>query len=177
MPSSAVISIKCKDRIGLIAAMSEPIVDMGGKILDITAFVLGKGIVYVALSLWPDKEPPVSELEKRIHELPGLETADVQVNTFELLPFTMDSAEKETHRIRCLRLEGKRGGLGALLGMFAEFNANLIRVHAVRYKTEKGWVLSITMGANIPEKETTACLEALKGTAEGFGYSLEVETE
>ena len=114
MPSSAVISIQCKDRIGLIATISETIVDMGGEISDMTASVLGKGIVYVALSLWPDKEPPVSEIEKRINELPGLETADVQVNTFALLPFSMDSVEKGTHRIRCLRLNDNRGDLGAL---------------------------------------------------------------
>ena len=177
MPSSAVISIKCKDRIGLIATVSETIVDMGGKILDMTAFVLGKGIVIVALSLWLDKEPPVSELRKHINELSGLETADVEVNTFELLPFAMDSVEMETHRIRCLRLHDKRSDLEALLGMFAEFNANLIRVHAVRYKSEKGWELAITMGANIPEKETKACLEALNDTAKDLGYALEVQAE
>ena len=140
-----------------------------------TASVLGKGIIYVALSLWPDKEPPVSEIGKRINELPGLETADVQVNTFGLLPFTMDSVDKGTHRIRCLRLNDKRGDLGALTGMFAEFSANLIRVHAERYKTEKGWELSITMEVIIPKDETKACLKALKGTAKRLGYALEID--
>ena len=175
MPSSAVINIQCKDRIGLIATISETIVDMGGEISDMTASVLGKGIVYVALSLWPGKEPPVSEIEKRINELPGLETADVQVNTFALLPFSMDSVDKGTHRIRCLRLNDNRGDLGALSGTFAEFNANLIRVHAERYKTEKGWELSITMEAIIPKNETKACLDALKGTAKRLGYALEID--
>ena len=51
MPSTAVISILCRDRIGLVATISETVVDMGGKVSDMTASVLGKGIVCVVISL------------------------------------------------------------------------------------------------------------------------------
>ena len=64
MPSTAVISILCRDRIGLVATISETVVDMGGKVSDMIASVLGKGIVCVVINLWPDKEPPVSEIRK-----------------------------------------------------------------------------------------------------------------
>ena len=69
MPSTAVISILCRDRIGLVTTISETVVDMGGKVSDMTASVLGKGIVCVVSNLWPDKEPPVSEIRKRINDL------------------------------------------------------------------------------------------------------------
>ena len=177
MPTTAVISILCRDRMGLIATVSETIVDMGGKISDMTASVLGKGIVYVAISLWPDKEPPIADIQDRIHELPGLGGADVQVNTFELLPFSIESIERGTHRIRCRRLNDNRGDLGALSGTFADFKANLVRVHAERYMTVNGWEFTITLEAIIPDEETKACLEALKKTAKRLGYALEWEAK
>ena len=51
MPSTAVISILCRDRIGLVATISETVVDMGGKVSDMIASVLGKGIVCVVISV------------------------------------------------------------------------------------------------------------------------------
>ena len=51
MPSTADISILCRDRIGLVATISETVVDMGRKVSDITASVLGKEIVCVVISV------------------------------------------------------------------------------------------------------------------------------
>ena len=51
MPSTAVIRILCRDRIGLVATISETVVGMGRKVLDMTASVLGKEIVCVVISL------------------------------------------------------------------------------------------------------------------------------
>ena len=51
MPSTAVISILCRDRIGLVATISEKVVDMGGKVSAMIASVLGKEIVCVVISL------------------------------------------------------------------------------------------------------------------------------
>jgi len=116
MPSTAVISILCRDRIGLVATISETVVDMGGKVSDMIASVLGKGIVCVVINLWPDKEPPVSEIRKRINDLPGLNAANVQMNTFDLLSFSFDSIEKTSHRIRCRRLNDNRGDWGLFAG-------------------------------------------------------------
>ena len=170
MPGTAVISIMCRDRVGLVADVTEAITALGGDISDMSASVLGKGIVYVALSIWPD-EPPISAIQTRIHELPGLAAVDVKVNTFELLPFSIDSMEKGSHRIRCQRHNDNRGDLGALCGTFAEFKANLIRVHAERYKTSKGWEYTITLEASIPEQVTDSCLKALRNRATVLGYS------
>ena len=172
MPSTAVISILCRDRIGLVATISETVVDMGRKVSDMTASVLGKGIVCVVISLWPDKEPPVSEIRKRINDLPGLNAANVQVDTFDLLSFSFDSIEKTSHRIRCRRLNDNRGDLGALCGTFADFKANLVRVHAERHRTGKDWEFTINMEVDIPKKEAKDYLEAIKSTAKRLGYSL-----
>jgi len=51
MPSTAVISILCRDRIGLVATIRETVVDMGRKVSDMTTSVLGKEIVCVVISL------------------------------------------------------------------------------------------------------------------------------
>ena len=170
MAATAVISIMCRDRMGLVANVTEAITAMGGDISDMSASVLGKGIVYVALSIWP-VEPPISVIQTRINQLPGLSAADVKVNTFELLPFTMDSMEKGTHRIQCWRNNDNYGDLGDLCSTFAEFKANLIRVHAKRYLTGKGWEGTVTLEANIPEQVTDSCLKALGNKAAALGYS------
>ena len=51
MPSTAVISILCRDRIGLVATIRETVVDIGRKISDMTTSVLGKEIVCVVIIL------------------------------------------------------------------------------------------------------------------------------
>ncbi len=177
MPSTAVISILCRDRMGLVAEISETVVDIGGKVSDMTAAVLGKGIVCVVISLWPDKEPPVSVIRNRINELPGLKAANVQVNTFDLLPFSFDSIEKRSHHIRCRRLNDNRGDLGSLCGTFADFKANLFHVHAERHRAGKDWEFTINMEVDIPKKEAKDCHEAMKDTAKRLGYSLEWEAK
>ena len=103
--------------------------------------------------------------------------ADVKVNTFMFLPFSQGSMEKGTHRIRCWRHNDNRGDLGALCGTFVKFRANLIRVHAERYITGKGWEYRITLEANIPEKMANSCLEAVGNKATALGYTCDWEAK
>ena len=177
MPATAVISIMCRDRIGLVADVTEAITALGGDIFDMSASVLGEGgIMYVALSIWPG-EPPISAIQKCVQELPRVVAADVKVNTFVFLPFSQGSMEKGTHRIRCWRHNDNRGDLGALCGTLVKFKANLIRVHAERYITGKGWEYTITLEANIPEKVTDSCLKALENKATALGYTCDWEAK
>ena len=94
-----------------------------------------------------------------------------------MLSFSFDSIEKTSHRIRCRRLNDNRGDLGALCGTFADFKANLVRVHAERHRTRKDWEFTINMEVDIPKKEAKDCLEAMKGTAKRLGYSLKLEVK
>lgn len=177
MTATAVISIMCRDRRGLVADVTEAITALGGDIFDMSASVLGEGgIMYVAFSTWPG-EPPISTIQKNVQELLGDETIDVMVNTFALLPFSKVSMERGTHRIRCWRHNDNRGDLGVLCGMFVKFRANLIRVHAERFITDKGWEYTITLEANIPEEAAASCLKAVENKAADLGYTCDWEAK
>lgn len=177
MTATAVISIMCRDRRGLVADVTEAITALGGDIFDMSASVLGEGgIMYVAFSTWPG-EPPISTIQKNVQELLGDETIDVKVNTFALLPFSKVSMERGTHRIRCWRHNDNHGDLGALCGTFVKFRANLIRVHAERFITDKGWEYTITLEANIPEKVADSCLKAVGNKAADLGYTCDWEAK
>ena len=58
MATTALISILCPDRIGLVAAIAGRLFDLGGNLADTTFAVLGGGAEFTAVCEFPEGVTP-----------------------------------------------------------------------------------------------------------------------
>ena len=171
MTTTAVISIFCKDRPGVFADLTDTLAFMGANLHDMSASQLGEGVILIGVSVW-SREVPVDEIERRIRELPGLDDAQVHINAY---PYRDYTTELVTHVVRLSTVVDKPGDLAALCAVFAEYRANLMRAHARRLLTDKGWEYRIVMEATVPRLAATSCMAGLEYTAQRLGYDCDWE--
>lgn len=169
MPHSALVSVFCADRTGLIAAITGCLFDLGVNLGDTNFAVLGTGAEFTAVCELPG-EASLGEVEAALRGLSALEVAKITV-----APFTLDPQHGPsgiiTHRIT---VEGgdQPGLVARLCEVFVQFKANIVRLAAE--KTPAG-AYAIRFSVSIPDEAAASCIATVANTAEGLQMVCEVE--
>ena len=172
MPHLLLISISGPDRVGLVAAVTGRLHDLGGNFGDTSFAVLGEGAEFASLCELPDAVDG-SAVEQSLADIPQLDGARIDVRPFAL-PGTHGPAGMATHRIEC-RGRDRPGLLARLTEVLVEYDANIVRLNADRLLGEPEDVYLMRLAVALPPARTDACLAALANTASQLGHSLSAE--
>ena len=162
MTTTAIVSILCGDSVGLVAAITGRLFDLGANLGDTTFAVLGGGAEFTAICEFPG-DVPVDSVEDDLRRLRELMGAKVTVSRFDLEPVHGPSGHV-THHIDVSG--GDRPGLIArLCEVFIQFKANIVRLNAVKAPAVRDGQYVIRFSVNIPEATTRSCLATVANTA------------
>lgn len=173
MTVNVFVSISCPDRVGLVAAISGCLFDLGGNLGDTTFAVLGGAADFTSVVQLPESLDAAG-VAAALRRLPELEQAEVSVAPFALAP-VHDEKARVTHRITVTG--GDRPGLVARLSeVFVEFGVNVVRLNAERIPEPSGLTYAVIIAVHIPQKATRTCLATVANTAGSLGLSCRWET-
>lgn len=175
MAATAMISIFCPDRTGLIAAITGYLFDLGANLGDTGFAVLGAGAEFNAVCEIP-RDLEFAEIETGLGALPELADAKIEVRAFSLDPLHGPSGDV-THQITISG--GDQPGLVArLCETLVEFDANIVALNAGgsgASPSSGDGVYVIRLAAWIPPGKENACLATLANTAENLRLSCKWE--
>lgn len=162
MAYHALVSIVCPDRVGLIAAVTGLLYDLGANLADTTFAVLGRAAEFTGICELPDDQDPET-VRGALAQLPELADAEILVRAFGLGPRD-DVVGRATHRIECIG-QDRPGLVARLTEVFGAFEANIVRMNTERVAGSDGDDYVIRFAVAIPEKRVQACLATLGNTA------------
>ena len=162
MTHTALVSVLCPDRTGLIAAVAGRLHDLGINLGDTTFAVLGGGAEFTSVCELP-QGVSIETVEQDLRRLPELEGGQVTVSPFVLSDIHGPSA-RITHRIE---ISGRDmpGLVARLAEAFNEFGANIVQLNSERIPGTGGARYVTRIAAWIPEAKTEACLATVANTA------------
>ena len=173
MQSTALISILCPDRAGLVAAIAGCLFDLGVNLRDTSFAVLGQGAEFTTVcdlvnGLTREK------IEDELRGLAELDGAEITVRDFAMEPDAGPTAEI-THHISISG--GDQPGLIArLCETFVEFGANIVSLNARPSPGAKQATYTIRIAVWIPEGAARPCLATVSNTAQHLGMTCRWET-
>ncbi len=162
----ALVSILCRDQVGLVAAIADHLFVRGVNLRDTTFAVLGKGAEFTSICELPDGLAPAS-LEDGLALVPELEGAQIRVvaYAFDPLPGPMG---RITHRVE---VEGgdQLGLIARLAEIFAQYGANIVRLDAQKLPEAEGGRYVTRFLVWLPSTRSDICLAAVANTAGSLG--------
>lgn len=173
MQSTALISILCPDKAGLVAAIAGCLFDLGVNLRDTSFAVLGQGAEFTAVC---DLEGELTraQVESELHGLTELDGAEITVRDYTMEPDTGPTAEI-THHISVTG--GDQPGLIArLCETFVEFGVNIVSLNAGPSPGGEHQNYTIRIAVWIPEDGARACLATISNTAQNLGMTCRWET-
>lgn len=179
MTKNLLVSVICKDRVGLVAALTGRLFDLGGNLADTTFAVLGEGCEFTTVAEFAD-DTDAQAVERELSGLDDLAGAEVSVTPFAL-GTVHGPLGRLTHRV--VVSGGDRPGLIARLSeLFGEFGANIVRLNSERIPGQGGDDYVVTFGVSIPEAAAQTCLATVDNTAGELGlkcrsYAVRSEVE
>lgn len=162
MANTALISIICEDRAGLISAITARLFDLGVNLGDTTFAVLGSGAEFTTVCELPS-DVPLETVEADMRGLPELKDAKLTVSPFSYESVHGPSAEI-THRIE-IHGEDSPGLVARLSEVFVEFGANIVRLNSSRVPAVGGAKYVLRLAVWIPEAKVETCLATVANTA------------
>ncbi len=173
MERTALISILCPDRVGLVAAITGRLFDLGVNLRDTSFAVLGQGAEFTALCDLVG-ELTRGAVEAELRGLAELDGAEVSVRAFTMEADAGPTAEI-THYISVSG--GDQPGLVArLCETFVEFDANIVSLNAGPSPGAERGLYAIRIAAWIPESTANSCLATVTNTAQNLGMTCRWET-
>jgi glycine cleavage system transcriptional repressor len=173
MPSTALISVLCPDKAGLVAAIAGRLFDLGVNLRDTSFAVLGKGAEFTAVC---DLEGGLTReaVEGELRGLAELAGAEVSVRAFTMEPDPGPTSQI-THHIAVTG--GDQPGLIArLCEAFVEFGVNIVSLNAGPSPGREGRTYTIRISVWIPENAAEACLATVTNTAQHLGMTCRWDT-
>ncbi len=172
MTISARVSVSSADHVGLVAAISGRLFDLGGNLGDTTFAVVGGSAEFFAIVEFPDATSLV-DVAAELRAVPELADAVVSV-TPAVSPSDGIPATAITHTITVFG--GDRPGLVARLSeALADFRANIVRLDAERMPTSGGLAYAVRIAAHIPPDAAASCLATVTNTAGSLGLSCQID--
>ena len=172
MAAVALVSILCRDQIGLVAAIADCLFEAGVNLRDTSFAVMGQGAEFTALCETP-AGVGAAQLDQALKRVPELDGAQIRVlpYRFDPLPGPMGSI---THRITVSG--GDQLGLIARLAeIFAQNGANIVRLEARKLPDAEGGRYVTRFAVWLPPDRAQLCLAAVDSTAGSLGLSSTVE--
>jgi glycine cleavage system transcriptional repressor len=162
LDNAVLVSIVCRDRPGLVAAVSGRLYDMGANLADTTFAVLGEGAEFTAVVIPPDGQG-AADIRRELAALPEIGDGTVDVRDWRLATHHGPSG-RITHRIEVAG--GDQPGLIARLSeVFGQFGANIVRLNAETIPGTDGAQYVTRFAVWIPAERADACLATVGNTA------------
>jgi glycine cleavage system transcriptional repressor len=172
MASIAMVSIVCRDGIGLVSAIADHLFTAGINLRDTTFAVLGKGAEFTAICELPEGLT-VAGLEAGLAPLPELADARIRIAQYDFDP-APGPMGRITHRIEVSG--GDQLGLIARLSeIFAQFGANIVRLDAQKLPDAEGGRYVTRFAVWLPPDRAATCLAAVGNTAGSLGLESRAE--
>jgi glycine cleavage system transcriptional repressor len=169
--STALVSIICEDRPGLIAAVTGLLFDLGINLADTTFAVLGGGAEFTLVAKLPERLA-LAELESELAALPELSAAKLTVTPFSYRE-SHDERARITHRIEIVG-EDSPGLLARLSEVFVGYGANIVRLNSERIPSTSASSaarFASRFAVSIPAEKAQACLATVANTAAELHHS------
>ncbi len=173
MQAVALVSILCRDRIGLVAAIADHMFTQGINLRDTTFAVLGKGAEFTAICELPAGLAP-ENLEQGLQNLAELDRAEVRVVAYPFDPVPGPTG-RITHRVE---VEGgdQLGLIARLAEIFAQSGANIVRLDAQKLPETEGGRYVTRFLVWLPPARAAYCLAAVANTAGSMGLVSRAES-
>lgn len=172
MPTTLLVSITAADRIGLVAALTGCVFDLGGNLADTTFAVLGEGAKFSGVAEFHDDISP-DTLQAELTALDELSGAEINIRPFDHAAVHGPQG-RLTHRV--VVSGGDRPGLIARLSeVFGEFDGNIVRLNAERIpsgatgNSEDDY--AVTFGVSLPSEKVQTCMATVSNTAGELGLN------
>lgn len=163
MTHFVLISVTGPDQVGLVAALTGRLHDMGANLGDTSFAVLGTGFEFTSVAELP-ADVSADQAATDLAGLPLLAGADITVQDFRH-GATHDESGRVTHRIRVEG--GDQAGLVARMSeVFGEFGANIVRMYSEKVPGRHGDRYSMIYNVWIPEDVARRCLATVDNTAQ-----------
>lgn len=162
MPKTALVSILCEDRTGLIAEITGRMFDLGVNLGDTTFAVLGSAAEFTTVCELPDSLS-LGAAEDDLRAIPLLRDAKVTVSPFSYRPVHGPSGHI-THRIEIIG-DDSPGLIARLSEAFVGYGANIVRLNSERIPGTGGVRYATRIAVSIPPGKEQACLATVGNTA------------
>lgn len=160
--TTALISILCEDRPGLIAGVTGLMFDLGINLADTTFAVLGGGAEFTLVAKLPARLT-LGELESELTALPDLAAAKLTVTPFSYRE-SHDESARITHRIE-ITGDDSPGLIARLSEALRAFGANIVRLNSESAPGASGARFLLRMAIWVPSDKAAACLATVANTA------------
>lgn len=171
MTSTAIVTVLCPDKTGLVSAITAALWEMGANLTDTSFSVLGGGADFSAVCELPTGLE-IAELERALGSLTMLEGAEIRARTYNFEAHHGPEGDV-THRITVSG--GDQPGLVArLCETFVEYHANIVTLNAGPL-AENRELYVIRLDVSLPEAAAEVCLSTVQNTAEALGLSCTAE--
>lgn len=167
MSTTAIVTVLCPDKTGLVSAITAALWEMGANLTDTSFSVLGGGADFSAVCELPSGLE-LAELQRALEALEIAEGAEIGVRPY-IFEAHHGPEGDVTHRITVSG--GDQPGLVArLCETFVEFGANIVTLNAGPLAEQQN-VYVIRLEVSLPEAAADACLSTVANTAEALGLS------
>jgi glycine cleavage system transcriptional repressor len=160
--STALVSIICEDRPGLIAAVTGLLFDLGINLADTTFAVLGGGAEFTLVAKLPERLA-LAELESELAALPELSAAKLTVTPFSYRE-SHDERARITHRIE-ITGDDSPGLIARLSEAFGAYGANIVRLNSESIPGASGARFLLRLAIWVPPDKADACMATVANTA------------
>jgi glycine cleavage system transcriptional repressor len=172
MASVALVSVLCRDRVGLVSAIADCLFDAGVNLRDTTFAVLGEGAEFTSICELPS-DLTAEALGAKLALLPELAEAQLRVIRYGFDP-RPGPMGRITHRIEVSG--GDQLGLIARLAeIFTQNGANIVRLDAQKLPEAEGGRYVTRFAVWLPPARAALCLAAVENTAGTLGLTSRVE--
>ncbi len=168
MERTALISILCPDRAGLVAAVTGRLFDLGVNLRDTSFAVLGQGAEFTAVCDLAG-ELTHSSVEDELRGLAELDGAEVTVRAFTMEADAGPTVEISHH----ISVSGgdQPGLIARLCETFVQFNANIVALNAAPSPGPDRRLYTLRIAVSIPADAADACLATVSNTAQNLGMT------
>jgi glycine cleavage system transcriptional repressor len=166
MASVALVSIVCRDQVGLVSAVADYLFSQGINLGDTSFSVLGAGAEFTSVCELPTGVG-AEALQDGLSLLPELEGAQIRV-----LPYAFDPVSgpmsKITHRVE---IDGgdQLGLIARLSDIFTQYGGNIVRLDAHKLLRAGGDRYLTRFAVWLPPDRAETCLAAVANTAGSLG--------
>lgn len=171
MMTTAIVTILCPDKTGLVLGITARLWEMGANLTDTSFSVLGGGADFSAVCELPEGLG-IAELQRGLEELEILAGAEIQARAYSFKAHHGPEGDV-THRITVTG--GDQPGLVArFCETFVEFGANIVTMNAGPLAEQQGRY-AIRLEVSLPDAVADACIATVTNTAEALGLSCRAE--
>ncbi|MGB0629471.1 MAG: glycine cleavage system protein R [Alphaproteobacteria bacterium] len=170
MTSTAIVTVLCPDKTGLVSGITAMLWDLGVNLIDTNFSVLGGGADFSAVCEVPEGLS-MAELQNSLGALPVLSGADIVVKEYAFEPYRGPDGDV-THEITVSG--GDQPGLVArFCETFVEFGANIVTLNAGP-QPDNADRYEIRLAVSVPGNVADACMATVKNTAEAIALSCDI---